>query len=384
MADKRVPDTLEPLTIARWQVFAGIAVLIGVVAAIGWAVFVHGPASASPNGGVIATSAMSDEDVTVPDPTATPFVNHRQLVPDCGTANGLAAQWGSRWMGLPCAKKPAAALAAHTPMPQVATTTTTTVAATTYVPRAQAPADPPAAVHQVADTPVHLEAGPNDAAQDAAAQADLARGTASSPGATRMQTTSFVANGAQDVGYEARTSRFELDETSVIPARLASRIDSSLPGLVRADVSQDVYDSATHSVVVIPMGAHLVGSYDSATIAGEARLMVVWTRILFHDGRKFAMGSEPGAGAMGEAGLGADRIETGAGRAFGQALLYTLMNAAGEFIGRATTIDLSSASSAMFTNAQRQRPIIHIDPPMEFNVFVARDLPLERYQEAEK
>ena len=193
----------------------------------------------------------------------------------------------------------------------------------------------------------------------------------------------FLSRYAGVVGYEPATSDDELAMGTIIAARLETAVNSTLPGLIRAIVTTPVYDSRTHSVVVIPAGAKLIGSYDQQTISGEARLLAVWTQIQFPGpgGRKFYMGAGEGAGAKGEAGISGS-VDTHAGRAFGEALLYTLLNSAGNAASTAlnhssTLINLNQATQ-MFQAPQRPAPTMHLYPGALFNVIVTRDLPLAR------
>ena len=116
-----------------------------------------------------------------------------------------------------------------------------------------------------------------------------------------------------------------------------THVDSELPGgVVKAEVVAPV-DRANGDEAV-PAGAILQGAYDSGTVAGESRLLVVFTRIIFPpspehpNGRAYAMGTQSGTDALGGAGLSGS-VNTHAGRVFGSAVLYTLLGAAGTALG---------------------------------------------------
>src|SRR6266404_8436147 len=79
-------------------------------------------------------------------------------------------------------------------------------------------------------------------------------------------------------------SRYEIKAGWDIPATLEQAIDSDLPGDVKALVRSNVYDTATGEYLLIPQGARLLGTYNSAISYGQARVQVVWTRIIFPDG----------------------------------------------------------------------------------------------------
>ena len=93
---------------------------------------------------------------------------------------------------------------------------------------------------------------------------------------------SFLNQDLKQVGYlpnqvVAQTSRFELKRGSVIPATLITGINSDLPGRITAQVSQNVYDSATGHLLLVPQGTKLLGRYDSKVSFGQSRVLVVWT-----------------------------------------------------------------------------------------------------------
>lgn len=80
------------------------------------------------------------------------------------------------------------------------------------------------------------------------------------------------------------TSPNVLSAGSVIAASLITGLRSDLPGLVIAQVTERVFDSATGSILLIPQGAGLIGSYDSVVAFGQKRARVVWQRIILPNG----------------------------------------------------------------------------------------------------
>ena len=84
-------------------------------------------------------------------------------------------------------------------------------------------------------------------------------------------------------------------------------LNSDLPGLVVAQVSQNVYDSITGRTLLIPQGARLIGRYESRTSYGQKRAFVVWQRIVWPDGTPLAMDDAPASDPSGYAGL-PDRV----------------------------------------------------------------------------
>jgi len=188
----------------------------------------------------------------------------------------------------------------------------------------------------------------------------------------------FIAQHNGTPGYEAATSRYELVAGTIIPARLVTAIDSTTSGgMIKAQVVEPIYDSATHSVVVVPRGTIVLGQTDSARY-GEARLVASWTELYLPNGRKFFAAGNEGAGLKGEAGMSAS-VDTHAGRAFGSALVNAALQAGVTLASRASTlVDVSTTTSAV-QSPQRQAPTLHAYPGQLFNIVLNHDLPLDRY-----
>ena len=60
----------------------------------------------------------------------------------------------------------------------------------------------------------------------------------------------------------------ELKTGTIIPGLMVTGINSDLPGNIIAQVSQNVFDTATGRQLLIPQGAKLLGVYDSRVIYG--------------------------------------------------------------------------------------------------------------------
>lgn len=95
---------------------------------------------------------------------------------------------------------------------------------------------------------------------------------------------------------------------SVIAASLVTGLNSDLPGLVIAQVTQNVYDSATGRILLVPQGARLIGNYDSVVAFGQRRALVVWQRLILPDGSSIRLDAMPAGDPSGYAGL-ADKVD---------------------------------------------------------------------------
>jgi hypothetical protein len=72
---------------------------------------------------------------------------------------------------------------------------------------------------------------------------------------------------------------------------------------ITAQVTQNVYDSPTGSLLLIPQGTRIIGEYDNGVTFGQRRVLLVWNRLIFPDGRSIVLERQPGADASGYAGL---------------------------------------------------------------------------------
>ena len=70
----------------------------------------------------------------------------------------------------------------------------------------------------------------------------------------------------------------------MISASLITGLNSDLPGMVVAQVTENVHDSATGRTLLIPQGARLIGRYDSVVAFGQSRALLVWQRLVLPDG----------------------------------------------------------------------------------------------------
>lgn len=95
---------------------------------------------------------------------------------------------------------------------------------------------------------------------------------------------------------------------SVIAASLITGLNSDLPGMVTAQVTQNVFDTVTGTILLIPQGARLIGKYDSVVAFGQRRALVIWQRLILPDGSSVRLDNMPATDAEGYAGL-ADRVD---------------------------------------------------------------------------
>ena len=128
---------------------------------------------------------------------------------------------------------------------------------------------------------------------------------------------------------EPPASPYVLQAGAVIPAALITGLRSDLPGQVTAQVTEDVYDSPTGQVLLIPQGARLIGQYDAQIAFGQSRALLVWNRLIMPNGRSIVLERQPGADAEGYAGL-EDEVDNHWGMLFKAAILSTVLSVGSE------------------------------------------------------
>jgi len=171
----------------------------------------------------------------------------------------------------------------------------------------------------------------------------------------------------------------------MIPAVMETAIQSDLPGMLRAVVSNDVYAEAGRNVL-IPQGARLIGQYNSTVQAGQTRLFVIWSRLILPGGVDIALGS-PGTDDLGRSGIAGD-INTHFWQRFGTSILLSILNAGTSTIGVSSQNRLNAANTYREAIAQafqrsgqeslneygRIQPTIEVPQGTPITVFVAKDL----------
>ncbi|WP_349043063.1 IncP-type conjugal transfer protein TrbI [Agrobacterium sp. SORGH_AS 787] len=199
----------------------------------------------------------------------------------------------------------------------------------------------------------------------------------------------------KDLGYlpnrvVPQQSLYELKRGSVIPAILITGINSDLPGRITAQVSQNVYDSATGHRLLIPQGTKLLGRYDSKVSFGQSRVLVVWSDIIFPNGSTLQIGGMAGTDAEGYGGF-SDRVNNHYLKTFGSAVMIALIGtgidmAVPESSTLATQDTASDAARRNFAEtfgrvADRTiqknmdvQPTLEIRPGYKFNVLIDQDI----------
>ena len=170
---------------------------------------------------------------------------------------------------------------------------------------------------------------------------------------------------------------------TMIQAVTETALDSTLPGAIRAIVSEDVH-SFDGSRVLIPRGARLIGRYRSDVALAQSRVMVAWDRIILPDNQTVEISAFGGdeLGRTGTTGF----VDTRFAQRFGSAALISLIGAlpavaAGQIEDRHTagaardvSSDLRDVTQGTLQDYLSIRPVIHVDQGTRITVMVDRDL----------
>lgn len=188
----------------------------------------------------------------------------------------------------------------------------------------------------------------------------------------------------------APTSKNVLQAGAIIAAALITGIRSDLPGQITAQVTENIYDSPTGRILLIPQGTRIIGQYDSGVGFGQRRILLVWNRLIFPNGRSIVLERQPGADAEGYAGL-EDGVDYHWGDLFKAAALSTILSVGAEAGSSGQDSDIVRALRQGASNSvsqtgqqivQRQlniAPTLTIRPGFPVRVIVTRDLVIEPY-----
>ncbi|MCS6116882.1 conjugal transfer protein TrbI [Shewanella baltica] len=188
-------------------------------------------------------------------------------------------------------------------------------------------------------------------------------------------------------------SPFELNVGTIIPAALISGMNSDLPGALIAQVTQNVYDSATGKHLLIPQGAKLYGVYDSNVSYGQSRAVSAWTRINYPDGTRLNLGGMGGMDVEGYSGF-EDQVDNHYWKTFGNAALLGMISGATQAgisedsrnsdtksaIADGVTQQFAQTGSTLIQKNLDVQPTIKIRPGYKFNIMVNKDIMLTPYK----
>lgn len=182
-------------------------------------------------------------------------------------------------------------------------------------------------------------------------------------------------------------SPYQVMAGSVIAASLITGLNSDLPGMVVAQVTEPVFDTVTGRILLIPQGSRLIGSYDSVVAFGQSRALLVWQRIILPDGGSIQIDNLPATDAAGYAGL-SDRVDFHTWRLLKGVALSTLLGVGTELslgsdesdlvraIRQSTQQSANQAGQQIVSKNLNIQPTITVRPGWPLRVIVHKDIQL--------
>ena len=184
-------------------------------------------------------------------------------------------------------------------------------------------------------------------------------------------------------------SPYVLQAGAVIPAALITGIRSDLPGQITAQVTENIYDSPTGRILLDPAGHAHHRPVRQRRQFGQRRVLLVWNRLIFPDGRSIVLERQPGADAAGLCRPRGRRRLSLVGAVQGRRALHPAQRWGGDRrVGQESEVVRALRSSARHHQragqqiVQRQlniAPTLTIRPGFPVRVIVTRDLVLEPY-----
>lgn len=178
-------------------------------------------------------------------------------------------------------------------------------------------------------------------------------------------------------------------EGKAIKGVLDSAIDSDLPGLIKAHVTEDVYGEEG-TTVLIPNGSQLIGKYRSGFFPnGAVRVFIVWTRVKIPGGISIKLNSA-GSDQIGRAGM-TGSVDAHYIERFGGSLLMSMLSFGVSTAGvsnqdqynskSAVRMGLAQSLSNTASNELQQsasiQPTIRIHQGQKLTIIVNKDLNFE-------
>jgi type IV secretion system protein VirB10 len=186
-------------------------------------------------------------------------------------------------------------------------------------------------------------------------------------------------------------SPYQVMTGTVIAASLITGLNSDLPGLVTAQVTENVHDSVTGRVLLIPQGSRLIGRYDSVVASGQSRVLLVWQRLVLPNGRSIVLDNVPATDTAGYAGL-EDEVDVHGWELLKGIVLSSLLGVGTELtfgddegdlvraLRQSTQQSVNQAGQRITERALDIQPTLTVRPGWPLRVVVHKDLVLEPYE----
>ena len=190
-------------------------------------------------------------------------------------------------------------------------------------------------------------------------------------------------------------SPYEVKAGTYIPGILISGVNSDLPGNMKGQVREDVYDTVTGNHLLIPKGTTLIGTYDSGVTFGQNRALVVWQRLIFPNGKTVLLDNMGGVDLSGYAGF-KDKVDNHNLQLFKAVILSSILGAGTAIVsddddddssndwqgeaGRGAGEQVIMIGNRLADKLLSLQPTITIRPGYRFNIMLHSDLVLTPYE----
>ncbi|MGL5569266.1 MAG: TrbI/VirB10 family protein [Cetobacterium sp.] len=185
-------------------------------------------------------------------------------------------------------------------------------------------------------------------------------------------------------------SPYQVMAGSIIPGIFITGIKSTLPGKMIGQVREDVYDSVSGAYLLIPKGARILGSYDSNVTFGQNRVMVIWERILFPNGKSIQLDRFSGTDLSGYAGV-TGKVNNHYGKLLTSVVLSSFIGAGTAIVtqddnednnwrvaaGQGAGEQIINIGNKFAERVMNIAPEITVSQGSKFNIIVNSDLVLE-------
>ena len=212
----------------------------------------------------------------------------------------------------------------------------------------------------------------------------------------QQQKNNFLQNARQNKFYnsyqeEKPISKFEVMAGTFIPATLITGINSDLPSNSVAVVRENVYDTVTGNHLLIPKGTRIIGTYDSGVSFGQNRLLIVWQRLIFPNGKYIGLDNMGGIDLSGYAGF-TGKVNNHFLKLLQAVVLSSALGAGGAIVTSKDKDDWQSEAgkgagqvildfgNKMGEKILNMQPTIEIKQGYRFNIMVQSDLVLTPYE----
>jgi type IV secretory pathway VirB10-like protein len=205
----------------------------------------------------------------------------------------------------------------------------------------------------------------------------------------QQRKSDFVARSTKEESVDPHVlarpiSPYMLTAGTIIAGSLLTGIRSDLPGLVTAQVTENVFDSATGRILLVPQGARLIGKYDSVVAYGQTRALVVWQRIVLPDGASLGLDNVPASDTSGYYGL-AGKVDGHSWALLKGVVISTLLGVGSElqFSGQSGLVqairqsgqqNVAHAGDQLTSKTLNVQPTITIRPGTPVRLIVQKDL----------